>query len=129
MQSVIPKGSLVITRQIDPSSIQIGDDITYMLNERSSITHRVVGITENYENSGSYGFETKGVDNENPDENIVYAKNVVGKVIFHVPNVGSILLAISENWMLVVLPFCGLLILASLLKFVFSEEKSADEIQ
>ena len=32
MQSEIPKGSLVIAQQVDPETLQIGDDITYMAN-------------------------------------------------------------------------------------------------
>ena len=122
MQSEIPMGSLVLTKQVNARQIQIGDDITYMVSENTSVTHRVVGIIENHENSGERGFETKGIDNHAPDKEVVWARNVVGKVIFHTPRVGTILVAISDNWLLILLPFIGILIFSSLLKFVFSKE-------
>ncbi|MFQ9797865.1 MAG: signal peptidase I [Clostridia bacterium] len=63
MQSEIPKGSLVIAQQVDPETLQIGDDITYMANQTTSVTHRIVGIIENYENTGQRAFQTQGIMN------------------------------------------------------------------
>jgi signal peptidase len=89
MEPVIPQGSLVVNRAVDPNTIQIGDDITYMKDADTNVTHRVVGITEDFEGSGARGFETQGVDNENPDFEIVRAANVVGVVRFHAARVGG----------------------------------------
>ena len=83
MQNEIPQYSLVITRNVDPSTIQIGDDITYLRRDSSTVTHRVIGIQENYANTGALGFETKGTSNPNSDWEIVSAHNVIGRVIFH----------------------------------------------
>ena len=83
MQSEIPKGSLVIAQQVDPETLQIGDDITYMANQTTSVTHRIVGINENYENTGQRAFQTQGIMNDQPDSQPVPAVNVVGKVVFH----------------------------------------------
>ena len=124
MQSVLPQGSLVLTKRTDPRDLQIGDDITFMVSENASVTHRVVGIIENHEGGGARGFETKGVENERPDREVVYASNVVGKVIFHVPYVGAAMVAVSEHWLLLVLPFGGILVFASLLKFLFAKDVS-----
>ena len=122
MQSAIPKGSLVLTKQTDPNAIQIGDDITFMVSENISITHRVVGIIENHQNSGTRGFETKGVDNERSDSDIVLASNVAGRVIFHMPYVGTAMVAVSEHWLVLLLPFTGILIFASIYKYAFSNK-------
>ena len=98
MQSEIPKGSLVITKTVDPQSLQIGDDITYMANQTTSVTHRIVGITENYENTGQRAFQTQGIMNREPDKQTVPAINVVGKVVFHSEVLGTVASFIGQYW-------------------------------
>ncbi|MCL2655280.1 MAG: signal peptidase I [Coriobacteriia bacterium] len=103
MQSEIPQGSLVITKSVDPATIQVGDDITYMLNANTSVTHKVITIYEPSESSAQCWFQTKGVDNNLPDQALVAASNVVGRVIFHVPAVGRIAELIGGNAVLIAL--------------------------
>lgn len=98
MESEIPKGSLVITKRIDAEQLEIGDDITFMSNPTTTVTHRIIGITENFSETGKRGFETQGVMNKHPDKNIVPADNVVGKVVFHSEVLGTIANFISANW-------------------------------
>ena len=83
MQSEIPKDSMIITRVVDPNSLKIGDDVTYLKSDKVTVTHRIVGIYENHADSGMRGFQTKGVNNGSPDADIVMANNIVGKVVFH----------------------------------------------
>jgi len=109
MRSVYPKDSMILVRNVDPKDIQVGDDITYMRDEESTITHRVITIYENYENSGMRGFQTQGVNNSRPDNDIVYAVNVVGRVVYHIPQVGLILRMVHDNIYLVIL-LCALVI-------------------
>lgn len=106
MEEVIPKGSLVISKRVDPASLQIGDDIIYMANQTTTVTHRIVGITEKYENTGQRAFQTQGVMNDEPDKLPVPAANVVGKVVFYSPALGQIANFVSKNW-----PFLLFLIL------------------
>lgn len=98
MQAEIPKGSLVITRQVDPKSLQVGDDITFMANQTATITHRIIGITENFNETGQRAFETQGIMNKTPDKNPVPAANVVGKVIFHSEVVGLMAAFVGNHW-------------------------------
>lgn len=83
MQDVIPQHSLIITRRVPPESIQIGDDITYLVRGNMTVTHRVIEIHENFQNSGMRGFVTQGVMNSSPDSDVVLAANLVGRVVFH----------------------------------------------
>jgi len=110
MHSVLPKDSMLLVKQVDPESLDIGDDITYLYNDKSgTITHRIIAIHEDYEGSGMRAFQTQGVDNPRPDANKVYAVNVVGRVIYSVPYVGLVLRIIHENiYLLLVL--CALVI-------------------
>lgn len=100
MESEIPKGSLVITKQVDPSQLQIGDDITYLSNPTTTITHRIVGIMENYADTGERAFTTQGVMNSTPDKQPVPAVNVVGKVIYHSLTLGQAASFLKEHWLL-----------------------------
>jgi len=116
MQSVIPQDSLVINKSIDPNDLKPGDIITYMQDEDTAVTHRVIAITENYEDSGERGFETKGDENDAPDFDIVPAIHVVGIVRFHVPRVGGWLAWIQENLFILLGFTVGIILFFILLK-------------
>lgn len=59
----------------EQSEYEIGDIITYSIEENCLITHRII---EKYENA----FITKGDNNNVADEKIVYKENILGKVIY-----------------------------------------------
>jgi len=122
MEPDIPQGSMVIIRQVEPSTIQIGDDITYTKDAETSVTHRVIGITENFEGSGERGFETQGVDNDTPDFAIVPAVHVVGVVKTHIPKVGNWLEWLRGNLPLTLGFTAGFVLLAILLKGAFKKD-------
>lgn len=124
MEAEIPKGSLVVTKKVDSQTLQIGDDITYMANRTTTITHRIVGIIENYENTGYRAFETKGIMNESPDKLPVLEVNIVGRVIFHNLTLGLIAAFISRYWfyLVVLLVLFGGFLTA--LKNVFQKERT-----
>lgn len=98
MEDVYPKGSLIITKSVDANQLKIGDDITFMTGETTSITHRIIGITENYADTKKRGFETQGIMNAKPDKDVVAASNVVGRVIFHSKTLGDVAAYITGNW-------------------------------
>ncbi len=95
----IPQGSLVITREVDPSSLQIGDDVTYLAGQNVTVTHRVVDILEDYAGTGHRAFVTQGTANSSPDSLVVPDQNLVGKVIFHNLLLGQILAFLRTYWL------------------------------
>lgn len=101
MEDVIPKGALVVSKQVDPATLEIGDDITYLASQTATVTHRIIGITENYEGTGRRAFQTQGVMNDSPDKDPVPAANVVGKVVFHSKMLGQGADFLSKNWPIV----------------------------
>ena len=119
MQSEIPKGSLVIAQQVDPETLQIGDDITYMANQTTSVTHRIVGINENYENTGQRAFQTQGIMNDQPDSQPVPAVNVVGKVVFHSETLGVVASFIGSCWPLLLFALAVVFVLIYVLGRIF----------
>lgn len=123
MQREIPKGSIVITKKTDPSIIQVGEDITYFKNAATTVTHRVIEIYENYEDSGVRGFRTKGLENPQADPDIVYASNVVGVVKFHTAGVGAFLSYIAKKPWVVIGLFAVFLALSFTLRMFLGETK------
>lgn len=115
MEDTYPKGSLIITRSVDADELEVGDDITYMISESSSVTHRIIGITENYLNTGERAFETQGTMNEKPDKDPVAAANVVGKVIFCSEGLGQAATFVSANWPILLF---GMAVLGGLYAFL-----------
>lgn len=100
MQDVYPKDSFIITHHEDPSTLQVGDDITFMASADTCVTHRIIEIKR--QQDGTLAFRTKGVNNQSPDSGEVAAVNVVGKVIYHNLTLGRTANWVSANWPLVV---------------------------
>lgn len=123
MEPGIPVGSIVITKEADPASIEIGDVITYRLSGNTMVTHRVV------DNDNSAGqLITKGDANETPDASPVAYSDMVGKVAMHFPLLGYLSIYIKTP--LGIAGACGVLIVLILLTFlpdVFSTEKDGEK--
>ena len=129
MQDVLPQNSVIVTKQVDPSTIQVGDDITYLMSSNTTVTHRVISIHPNYAGTGQPGFETQGTMNERPDAEIVIAANVVGRVIFNSLALGKVILFIREHVLWVCI-LAGLVIALSVtLRVIFSKQKHERSIK
>lgn len=122
MEDVIPKGSLVVSKNVDPDTLQIGDDITYMVSESTTVTHRIIEFVEDYPLKGERGFRTQGVMNVEPDRNPVAAVNVVGKVIYHNKLLGLIISYGQDNWPLLLFLFVVLLIFVKVVDGILQKE-------
>lgn len=101
MEPEVPKDSLVITKVVETSTLQIGDDITFMVGPTTSITHRIVGIVEDYKGSNEPAFETKGVANKQKDSALVPTSNIVGKVVYSNYYLGKAAGFVLNYWYLV----------------------------
>ncbi len=123
MEDVYPRGSLIITRSVDPEELKIGDDITYMVSETTSITHRIIEITENYQSTGERGFRTKGVNNKEADKELVAAANVVGKVVFSSKFLGDLANFVKSNWPILIFVLIVIIALITFLKWNAKREE------
>jgi signal peptidase len=83
VEPAIPVGSIAMIKPVNPETLNIGDIICFKLSEPTSITHRIINITNE-------GFITKGDANEDPDQWIVKKENVIGKLVFTIPYIGYI---------------------------------------
>ena len=83
-------GSLIYVKKVDPYTIEEGQPITFMLDEDTIATHRVVGIVPDEEDPTVIRFRTKGDANDAEDGSLVHYKNVIGTPIFSIPYLGYI---------------------------------------
>ena len=79
-------GDLIYVKKVDVNTIEVGDDITFILNEDLVVaTHRVVRI-----DAESQHFYTKGLANEVEDSEPVHFNNVIGVPQFAIPKLGYV---------------------------------------
>lgn len=116
MKPAYDVGSLIYVKKVDPATIEVGDPITFVVNDDLLVaTHRVVDIErfetgtrevkdengdpvldengdpvyEEYQlDEPSYYFTTKGDANKDNDGSPVYYKNVQGVPVFSIPLLG-----------------------------------------
>lgn len=93
MEPAYPVNSLVFVKETPPDEIEEGDVITYVMNAHGTlVTHRVAMVDRAEET-----FITKGDANSAQDPNPVLWGNVVGKVVFSLPKVGSVFRVITSD--------------------------------
>ena len=90
MEPTYHTGSLIYVKKVDPYTITDGQPITFMLDENTVATHRVVGIVPDEEDPSVIRFRTKGDANEAEDGSLVHYKNVIGTPIFSIPYLGYV---------------------------------------
>ncbi len=88
MEPTYHTGSLIYVKKVDPFTIQPGQPITFLLDEKTVATHRVVGVVPDEEDTTVIRFRTKGDANEAEDGTLVHYKNVIGEPVFSIPYLG-----------------------------------------
>lgn len=108
MTPEIPIGAVVVVGQVDRTTIQTGDVITFRVGTGNVVTHRVTAV-----NGGSeLSFATKGDASSSADPVPVPADAVLGKVEFDIPAIGLVMTTLaSPAGMIVVLGIFGTLLI------------------
>ena len=88
MEPTYHTGALIYVKKVDPYTIQAGQVITFMLDEDTIATHRVVEVVPDEEDASVIRFRTKGDANQAEDGSLVHYKNVVGTPVFTIPYLG-----------------------------------------
>ena len=84
MEPAYHVGALIYVKSCDPSEVQVGDAITFVLDADLNVaTHRVIEI-----DAENQHFYTKGDANDAPDGSPVYYKNLIGRPVFTIPYLG-----------------------------------------
>ena len=84
-------GDLILVKEVDPSTLNVGDIITFMSQDTDSfgetITHKIRKLTTDAE--GNPGFITYGTTTDTDDETIVTYPYVLGKYQSHIAGLGT----------------------------------------
>ena len=128
MEPAYHTGSLIYVKKIDTMDIHPGTVITFMLDEDTVATHRVVGIVPDEEDPTVIRFRTKGDANEAEDGSLVHYKNVIGTPIFSIPYLGYVADYIQHPpGMYIAISGGAVLLLLVFLPDVFASDKDEEK--
>lgn len=88
MEPTYHTGALIYVKEVDYKEIEPGQVITFMLDEKTIATHRVVEVVPDDEDPSVLRYKTKGDANEAEDGSLVHYKNVLGTPVFTIPYLG-----------------------------------------
>ena len=130
MEPTYHTGSLIYVKKVDPYTITEGQPITFMLDETTIATHRVVGIVPDEEDPTVIRFRTKGDANEAEDGSLVHYKNVIGTPVFSIPYLGYVADYIQHPpGMYIAISAGAILLLLVFLPDVFADDKDKEKKQ
>jgi signal peptidase I len=89
MKPTFTAGDVIVSVDAPVRSLQANDIITYRSpdNMKSLVTHRIVTIIKDGQ---GLAFQMKGDANEAPDQYVVPAELVVGRMVVSIPYVGHV---------------------------------------
>lgn len=90
MEPEYPVGALIYVKEVKPSEVEVGDVITFMLDEDTVATHRIVEVVPDETDSSVLRFKTKGDANAAEDGSLVHHKSVIGTPVFTIPKLGYV---------------------------------------
>lgn len=90
MEPTYHVGSLIYVRTVDYTELEVGDVITFMMDEDTVATHRVAAVVPDEEDPGVIRYRTKGDANDVEDGSLVHYKNVIGTPVFTIPYLGYV---------------------------------------
>ena len=90
MEPTYHTGSLIYVKSVDYTEIEAGQVITFMLDEDTIATHRVVEVIPDEADKSVVRYRTKGDANDAEDGSLVHYKNVIGTPIFSIPYMGYV---------------------------------------
>ena len=118
-------GSLLYVKSVDYKTLQVGDDITYMVSDETVVTHRIIEVLVDEEDPDTIRYFTQGIANDVPDGVSVHYKNIIGKPIFTIPYLGYVSDYIQNPpGTYVAISAGAILILLVFLPDLFAEDKS-----
>ncbi|MGN0492547.1 MAG: signal peptidase I [Acutalibacteraceae bacterium] len=112
-------GDLVLTKEVDPSTLKEGDIIAYSSqnaeNYGETVTHKIRKLTTDA--NGEAGFITYGTTTDTDDELVVTYPYVLGKYKTHIPKIGSFFMFLKTTpgyIVCILIPFLLLILIQGL---------------
>ena len=129
MEPTYHTGSLIYVKEVDYKEIEAGQVITFLLDEDTVATHRVVEVVPDEADATVLRYRTKGDANDAEDGSLVHYKNVLGSPVFSIPKLGYLANFIQNPPGMYIAIAAGaiLLLLVFLPDILFEEEKPEEE--
>ena len=128
MEPTYHVGSLIYVKSVDTSELEAGDVITFMLDEETLATHRIVEVVPDEADPTTIRFRTKGDANDAEDGSLVHYKNVVGSPVFSIPKMGYFANYIQKPpGMYIGISVAALLMVLVFLPDLFAKDEKEDE--
>lgn len=112
-------GDLILVKEVDPSTLQVGDIISYTSQDTANfgktVTHKIRSLTTDA--NGNPGFITYGTTNDVDDETVVTYPYVIGKYEKCIPKVGKFFLFLKTTpgyIICILMPFLVLILIQGL---------------
>ena len=124
MEPDLPRRSVILIRETDSNLLEVNDVVTYLRETNSrvtTVTHRIIDITEQFTPDGKRGFQLQGDANASPDNEIVRADNVIGQVIWHNVLLGEVIFFIQTVPILFGLLVILFMLLIYVIKAIFKK--------
>ncbi len=90
MEPHFKTGSVIYVKDVEPNTLEAGDIITFMLNDSTVATHRIVEVLPDEADPSVLRFRTKGDANEDADSGTVHMNNIIGEPVFTIPYFGYV---------------------------------------
>lgn len=128
MEPTYHTGSVIYVKDVDYRKLESGDVITFMLNEDTVATHRIVEVVPDEEDPTVLRYRTKGDANDAEDGSLVHYKNVIGTPVFTIPCLGYVASYIQKPpGMYVAISAGAVLIMLTFLPDLFAKEEPKEE--
>lgn len=123
MEPNIHVGSVVfVDDDVDPSTLEPGDVVTYYMNEDTFVTHRVQSV-----DTAAQTLVTKG-DNNNADDGDIPFSQIFGKAVFWVPYLGFLTIYMKTPvGIMAITVTIVLIILLNFLPLILSADNGKEE--
>ena len=128
MEPTYHTGSVIYVKDVDYRDLEAGDVITFMLDEDTIATHRIVEVIPNEEDPTVLRYRTKGDANDVEDGGLVHYKNVVGSPVFTIPYLGYVASYIQQPpGMYIAISGGAILVALTFLPDLFAKEEPKEE--
>lgn len=124
-------GSIIyVWTDIDPLKLKVNDPVTFMLDENTVATHRIIEVIPDENDPTVVRFRTKGDANQEPDGPPLHSANVIGKPIFTIPLLGYFAHYVQQPpWKYIALTACIVLLLSTLFSDLILFKKESKKLR
>lgn len=126
MEPEYPVGSLIYVKAVDYKELKVGDPITFLLDENTVATHRIIEVLVDEEDPNTIRYFTQGDANGIPDAKSVHYKNIIGTPVFTIPYMGYVSNYIQNPpGMYIAISAGAILLMLVFLPDLFSDDKGS----